>query len=190
MQRAQKRDAIHSQKFFFRKHVLPQTPKHSQAYEFYDPQTPSNPSSPLISPSLDESMKQSSHSRSISDESSDCGCGCHGPKKESGSVPYLNLDHVKVNGAMVVDGDVHQPEYLPAEKIIEALVDSSETKETALRNCFPEVTMNTQPPAEGENDERRKVPIEEEYEEMSIEEIIAGKVSLLSLSERFLIVLQ
>jgi len=36
------------------------------------------------------------------------------------------------------------------------------------------VTLNTQPPVNGE-DERRKIPVEEEYEEMTIEEIICGK---------------
>jgi glutamate--cysteine ligase catalytic subunit len=76
-----------------------------------------------------------------------------------------------------MNGDAHPN--ISVGKAIETLVNGtgSGEKEKALRNCFPEVTLNTQPPADGVYDERTKVPVEEEYEEMSIEGIICGKVS-------------
>lgn len=44
-------------------------------------------------------------------------------------------------------------------------------KEARLRNCFPAVP----PPPQAELSERERVPVEHEYEEMSMEEIICGK---------------
>jgi glutamate--cysteine ligase catalytic subunit len=160
MQRAQKRDAVHQQKFFFRKSVLPVDIEH--AYKFHEPRTPTIGTPP----SRDESIKSSS--------GCGCGCGCNGTKDKLDDQPQIN-GKAKPNG-------IHPSKPTTVERAIETLVNGTAEKETVLRNCFPEVTLNTLPPANGVDDERRKVPIEEEYEEMSIEEIICGKVSPYDLS--------
>jgi len=161
MQRAQKRDAVHQQKFFFRKNVLPVHLEHS--YKFHEPRTPSASGS-ASPPSRDESAKSSGCG---------CGCGCNGSSKKEGQTqrPMSNgvaHPHVELNG--------HTHHQKPiVEKVIETLTAGVTEKETTLRNCFPEVTLNTQPPANGVDDERRRIPVEEEYEEMTIEEVICGK---------------
>jgi len=168
MQRAQQRDAVHQQKFFFRKNVLPVHLKEERSYKFHEPRTPSAagtgcPPSPTLTGDIDSVTAKSS-----SESGCGCGCGCNGSKKEAipnGVLPQPN-GHAHTNS-----GD-QKP---LVESVIETLTANVTEKETALRNCFPEVTLNTQPPANGADDERRKVPVEEEYEEMSIEEIICGK---------------
>jgi glutamate--cysteine ligase catalytic subunit len=161
MQRAQKRDAVHQEKFYFRKNVLPVNLSHS--YKFHEPRTPSDSGS-ASPPSGDESSKESSKSSGC-----DCGCGCGGASKKHNTMP----NGVQVNSTALPNGHVENP---TVEKVIETLTAGMTEKETRLRNCFPEVTLNTQPPANGMDDERMKVPVEEEYEEMTIEEVICGKV--------------
>lgn len=49
---------------------------------------------------------------------------------------------------------------------------SGPRKEARLKNCFPAIP----PPSEEEKSEQERVPVDEEYEEMSMEDIICGKV--------------
>jgi len=132
MQSAQKRDAINTQKFFFRKQVFP--PGLEDQFSVLDPKTPPNYRSRPGSP----------HSNAPSD----CQCGC----KEK-------HENIGLNG------------------LIPPTLNGLGKKETRLRNCFPEVEGNIVPPVNEADDDRRRIPVEEESEEMSINEIFCGKGS-------------
>lgn len=122
MDRAQKRDAINKQKFYFRKDILAPGRLIDSAYTA---------------------------------KSGPCNCGCNG-----------SSDKTRVNG----DPDTgNLNDSIPSSPRSEQSLPSY--KDKALRNCFPDV----EPPPTLE-----RPPVEMEYEEMTINEIINGKVSFLN----------
>lgn len=125
MQKAQKRDAVRSEKFYFRKNV------------FSSAERPS-------SRSLRSSGSSSCGSSVPSTPQDDCPCPCGGAN--------FSLDDKKVLGGGLGNG------------LTNGFVRPKVKK---MRNCFPA-------PPKPETD--RVVPVEDEYELMSIEEIMVGKV--------------
>jgi glutamate--cysteine ligase catalytic subunit len=113
MNRAQERDAVHRQKFYFRKDVFPTG--RSKDFPFTEPMP------------------------GATTQSVPCG------EAQNTATPRP-CSETKVNGTS-------PPHAHPK-------------KEKALRNCYPDVQPVT----------LERKPVEEEYEEMSINEIINGKV--------------
>jgi glutamate--cysteine ligase catalytic subunit len=133
MNRAQKRDAVHQQKFYFRRDVFPA----GRSNDF--PCT-----EPTPTPSGDKFEDPCAEANTTSRPAL-----C---KEAQATTLPSSCGEAKVNG-------ISSPPARPFGK------------ENALRNCYPDV----EPPV---TLERR--PIEEEYEEMTINEVINGKVCFAS----------
>lgn len=127
MDRAQKRDAVNQQKFYFRKNVLPPGRNIDSLYT----------------------------------KSGTCHCGCNGSS----------------NTDVSALGDVNDS--VPSSPCSEQSLPSY--KDKVLRNCFPDV----EPPSTLE-----RPPIETEYEEMSINEIINGKVRFFSIKRSVILIIR
>lgn len=127
MNRAQKRDAVHQQKFYFRKDVFPA----GRNMDF--PCTTPVPSS--------DGEDSPCSDTKINSRPAPCG------EVQAASSPHP-CSEANVNGF--------------------SLHAAPLGKENALRNCYPDVEPVT----------LERMPVDEEYEEMTINEIINGKVYL------------
>ncbi|KAF8578012.1 GCS-domain-containing protein [Ramaria rubella] len=127
MDRAQRRNAVHEQKFFFRKDVFP--PGHSMDFPYTEP-TPFSP--------------------------------CGGKGKKPCDEAKVNLKTPPCSEAQVVRSPCGEARNADSTDV-ETMTPS---RDNALRNCYPEF----EPP-----ENLVRAPVEEEYEEMTINEIINGK---------------
>lgn len=131
MNRAQKRDAVHQQKFHFRRDVFPAG--HSKDFPYTEP-TPA-------------------------------------PSGDMHKVPYVGGTETEPRPTCVEAQAAGLPSPCDEPKVNGLSSPSARPfrKENVLRNCYPDI----EPPVTLE-----RMPVEEEYEEMTIDEIINGKVCL------------
>lgn len=136
MDRAQKRDAVRQQKFFFRKDVFPAG--HSMDFPCTEP-IPLPEGDRVTTPCTEaRANPQPAPDNETQGTSTASPCPCSQVKTNGSSSPYMRFTP-------------------PLEK------------EKALRNCYPDIA----PPVILD-----RKPVQEEYEEMTINEIINGKVQL------------
>ena len=133
MNRAQKRDAIHQQKFYFRKDVFPA----GDGMDFPCTEPVPEPEGDRVTTPC-KANPQSALGNGSQATASGSPCPRNEAQTNGSSSPNMRF-------------------LLPLKK------------EKALRNCYPDVA----PPVTLE-----RKPVEEEYEEMTINEIINGKVHL------------